>query len=274
MADIIQTTEISELTSTTSPASGDKLAIQKSNGETMNIDYAELARNIITQYNAQTLAGSAQSVKSALDTLNSNLTNNDILGLSQTKTKIPNGSDFDNYKTPGVYHVESDASAATMSHIPRRASGKLIVMARHSAAYLAQYYYPSTADHIRYIRTFGLNTWGDWIQETLNYVNNHNKSFSVNISSESTNTFEECGFSAYQYGAYYVIARIDGTPDGTWVGVIRHNAAGYQITDIYKGDASNTPYVDANGVLKTDSSSVVLVSLLVFPIIVWGNRLS
>ena len=37
------------------------------------INYAELAKQIITEYNTQTLAGSAQSVKSALDALNSNL---------------------------------------------------------------------------------------------------------------------------------------------------------------------------------------------------------
>lgn len=35
------------------------------------VDYAELAKQIITEYNTQTLAGSAQSVKSALDALNS-----------------------------------------------------------------------------------------------------------------------------------------------------------------------------------------------------------
>lgn len=37
------------------------------------VDYAELAKQIITEYNTQTLAGSAQSVKAALDALNSNL---------------------------------------------------------------------------------------------------------------------------------------------------------------------------------------------------------
>lgn len=36
------------------------------------VNYAELAKQIITEYNTQTLAGSAQSVKSALDALNSN----------------------------------------------------------------------------------------------------------------------------------------------------------------------------------------------------------
>ena len=41
------------------------------NGSTAEkVDYAELAKQIITEYNTQTLAGSAQSIKSALDTLN------------------------------------------------------------------------------------------------------------------------------------------------------------------------------------------------------------
>lgn len=39
------------------------------------VDYAELAKQIITEYNTQTLAGSAQSVKSALDALNSKMPN-------------------------------------------------------------------------------------------------------------------------------------------------------------------------------------------------------
>lgn len=37
------------------------------------VDYAELAKQIITEYNTQTLAGSTQSVKAALDVLNSKL---------------------------------------------------------------------------------------------------------------------------------------------------------------------------------------------------------
>ena len=209
-----------------------------------------------------------------VSTLYSNLTNDDILGYSNLKTKIPNGSDFNDYKTPGVYYVESDASGATMVNIPRKSSGKLIVMARHTIGYLAQYYYPSTGDFIRYIRKFGANSWGDWITEEINPYNTCPKQFSLgNLSSASDKTFEDLGLTSYQYGAYFIVARSDGAPDGTYVGVLRHNAAGYQITDIYKGQASTTPYFTADGIAKVDSSNAVSCAAIVHPILVWGNRI-
>ena len=62
--------QIIDYTPATTLATGDKLLLQKADGSTMNVDYAELARNIITQYNAQTLAGSAQSVQSAINIVN------------------------------------------------------------------------------------------------------------------------------------------------------------------------------------------------------------
>ena len=78
MSDEIQKKQIIDYTSTTTLANGDKLLLQKADGTTMNVDYTELARNIITQYNAQTLAGSAQSIQSAFAALNSKLTNSII----------------------------------------------------------------------------------------------------------------------------------------------------------------------------------------------------
>lgn len=74
MSDEIQKKQIIDYTSTTTLANGDKLLLQKADGTTMNVDYTELARNIITQYNAQTLAGSAQSIQSAFAALNSKTT--------------------------------------------------------------------------------------------------------------------------------------------------------------------------------------------------------
>lgn len=53
--------------------------------------------------------------------------------------------------------------------------------------------------------------------------------------------------------------RIDSTVDGAYAAFVRHNAIGYQITEIHKGSHANTPYVDSNGVVKTsyDTPSTV-----------------
>lgn len=326
------------------------------------VNYAELAKQIITEYNTQTLAGSAQSVKSALDALNSKINNPSIttiealntyltnlpsagrgivmvngtvanaliernasaiatvakmdnttadmslyslggnylgiirynfststvtkrieaaqnsyttIDVSNNHTLIPSGSDFNNYTTPGVYYVMSDSDGATMVNAPRKSSGKLIVMARHTSGYLAQYYYPSTSNFTRYVRSYGGGSWSAWITEEISYENAGRRQYSLgSISSSSTATFEELGLTQYQYGAYFVVLRIDSSLDGTWAGIVRHNSAGYQINEFYKGEAAGTPYVTTDGIIKTNSSGSITCYGLVFPLNVWGILLS
>lgn len=162
-----------------------------------------------------------------------------------------------------------------MANAPRKSSGKLIVMARHTSGYLAQYFYPSTSYFIRYVRSYGGSTWNAWVQQDINYENISNRQYAVgNISSASNKTFEECGLTKYQYGAYFVVLRTDGAADGTWAGIVRHNSAGYQISEFYKGESGHTPYVTTDGIIKTIDSATVSCYGLVFPINVWGNLLS
>ena len=113
--------QIIDYTPATTLATGDKLLLQKADGSTMNVDYAELARNIITQYNAQTLAGSAQTVKSALDTLSSNSYS------LKSGTNVASGADFNTYTTPGIYFVTNNSTAAGCANCPSGRAGKLIV---------------------------------------------------------------------------------------------------------------------------------------------------
>lgn len=209
--------------------------------------------------------------RAEVDALNSNIT----IDVSNKHTMIPSGSDFNSYTTPGVYYVESDASGAKMVNIPRKSSGKLIVMARHTSGYLAQYFYPSTAYFIRYVRSYGGSTWSAWTQQDINYENASNRQYELgSISSASNKTFEELGLTKYQYGSYFVVIRADGLPDGTWAGIVRHNSAGYQISEFYKGEATNTPYVTTDGIIKSNNSTAITCYGLVFPINVWGNLLS
>lgn len=85
--------------------------------------------------------------------------------LSVADDVIPNNSDFNDYYMPGVSRVPSDASAATMSNCPYAASGKLIRLARTTAAsngYTMQLYIPSSgAQHI-YTRNYNAGSFTGW----------------------------------------------------------------------------------------------------------------
>jgi len=60
----------SDLEEVTSPSSGDEMLLCGSS-DARRIDYTKLAKAIIEEYTGSTLAGSAQSIKSAFSTLNS-----------------------------------------------------------------------------------------------------------------------------------------------------------------------------------------------------------
>lgn len=62
------------LTAASSIASGDFLRMVTSAGAARKIDYSKLAKAIVEEYNGSTIAGSAQTLKEALDSLNSKTT--------------------------------------------------------------------------------------------------------------------------------------------------------------------------------------------------------
>lgn len=85
--------------------------------------------------------------------------------LSVADDVIPNNSDFNDYYMPGVSRVSSDASAATMSNCPYAASGKLIRLARTTAAsngYTLQIYIPSSSTQHIYIRNYNAGSFTAW----------------------------------------------------------------------------------------------------------------
>ena len=85
--------------------------------------------------------------------------------LSVADDVIPNNSDFNDYYMPGVSRVPSDASAATMSNCPYAASGKLIRLARTTAAsngYTMQMYIPSSSAQHIYTRNYNAGNFTDW----------------------------------------------------------------------------------------------------------------
>ena len=132
---------------------------QSSDTVTNKIDYAELAKQIVTEYNAQTLAGTAQSVKAALDTIGANYKN---LGAT---TAIPSNSDLNNYTTPGSYSAQSDAIAATITNAPITRAFTLDVenaLGISSSAWRRQIVRASASPDDVYQRFTGGNTWSDW----------------------------------------------------------------------------------------------------------------
>ena len=107
----------------------------------------------------------ASNVDQALTSLNSNINNRIITTTGDKVTSIDSNSDLDNFKTGGVYVVRSDAIASTIAHIPRPASGRLIVIPEFSdnSSYVYQYYLPSTAANMVYSRKF-VTSWSGWSQ--------------------------------------------------------------------------------------------------------------
>ena len=82
--------------------------------QTTKIDYTALAQAIIEQYNASTLAGSAQSVKAALDGLVQKSLPTEIA----PRTTIASNDDLNTYTTAGIYKCASATIAASLSNCP------------------------------------------------------------------------------------------------------------------------------------------------------------
>ena len=92
----------------------------------------------------------------------------------------------------------------------------------------------------------------------------------VSVSSASTDTLNDLGIVTTPYGAFLLALRIDAASDGAWFGFARHNAAGWQITEIYKGSDSRTPYFDSSGAIKTASTSAITVHGFLLVLSTWN----
>lgn len=85
--------------------------------------------------------------------------------LTMAENVIPANSDFDDYYTPGVYRVASDAIGQTIQNSPYLASGKLIVTTRTTsgrAGYMTQIWMPSTTVQRIHIRNYNAGSFSDW----------------------------------------------------------------------------------------------------------------
>ena len=114
------------LTAVTSVAAADFARVVTSAGASVKATFANIAKYIIETYNGSTVAGSAQSVKSALDSLNSNLSNlisykdytfsnlgftADVVGTRGLQQQIDLTSDIVTYGTPVAISIVSIADS-------------------------------------------------------------------------------------------------------------------------------------------------------------------
>ena len=132
---------------------------QSSDTVTNKIDYAELAKQIITEYNAQTLAGAAQSVKAALDALNSK---------SFIDSQEING-DIDDQSTypTGTFLIHFAIAKTEASGTKPLTDGFLVTFiyrnnpSTPTSSYMTQVFIEDNLP-IVYIRGFNKGTWSNW----------------------------------------------------------------------------------------------------------------
>lgn len=122
--------------------------------------YAEVVKQGIEEYAGSTLAGSAQTVKSAIDALNSK----NIFNLG---TSIPANSDLNNYTAFGNYF---SSSASDLTNSPTSVTNtalQLWVVPRANAErafQVAFVYVPGNLPEV-YIRSMtGATLWSNWKQ--------------------------------------------------------------------------------------------------------------
>ena len=75
MATTMTEIPIKDLALTTAPA-GKQLLVRDASAGLQRIDYDQIAKNLVESYGSSSLAGKNQSIKAAIDSLNSGLTQN------------------------------------------------------------------------------------------------------------------------------------------------------------------------------------------------------
>ena len=155
MADITMVKE-KVLDAVSSIASGDFLRVVTSGGHARKIDYNLLAKAIIENYTGSSVAGSNQSVKAALDSLNSN---------AMMPGSVNYTGDINNITKMGYYY-----GSANMTGLPDGVTGAHIYCFRTSYR-ITQFLLPfnMTALFVRNSADSG-TTWASWKKAALSAV--------------------------------------------------------------------------------------------------------
>lgn len=136
------------LTAVTSVAAADFARVVTSAGASVKATFANVAKYIVETYNGSTVAGSAQSVKSALDSLNSKY------------GYISTGS-YNDIQTYGMYLCQS------LTNAPSSSFSQYCLIVLGSALTTKQIAFPTANDNNVYIRHYTNSTWSAWVAHVL-----------------------------------------------------------------------------------------------------------
>lgn len=127
---------------------------------TVNMD---ITCEISNAYSAYDLLGLITTNTTNISALSNSLPKYFALSYNDAAT-IPDNSDFDNYTTEGTYKITNNTHAATMSNIPAKVAGKLVVMTTAQAGRIVQWYIANntTYNARMYQRFYDGTGWTAW----------------------------------------------------------------------------------------------------------------
>lgn len=153
MSDIVMKQE-STLTNKTTPTMTDLLRLVGSDDHSYKALVSDVAKAIIETYAGSTVAGSAQSVKSALDALNSKLLNRDGGDITP--------SNVDSLTSPAIYSRYIEANNITGVSAAGGAFGLFIVTNNTQAATrVGQYIFMPNNGYVAFRYKSG-TSWSSW----------------------------------------------------------------------------------------------------------------
>lgn len=134
------------------PATGSQLVFDTGSA-TYKALVSDVAKVIMEQYSGTTLAGSAQTPKAAIDTLNSNLTRN-------TGFPLENTADLNSFYASMVNGNFSFARyTQTSSNIPRTGGSGVVMTFRNSPNYGGQVAFDDVATYYRPVASGSFGAW-------------------------------------------------------------------------------------------------------------------
>mgnify|MGYP006908810227 CR=1 FL=1 len=167
------------------------------------------------------VANLTTSASNCVDAINELKTASNKALTGEPQTRIPSGSNFNNYTTAGTYYVYSDSDATSISNMPQSASGTLFCVYRgNSSSYLMQIYVTTSSVQRVWTRLYNNGTWTRWLQNGGHIV----ITGTVTTSSGGTASLQET-YNTDEWGLVSISA----------VGAV----SGYVLIPYKYGDAAN-----------------------------------
>ena len=167
------------------------------------ISYNDVINNCASTSTIKPLsAAQGKNLQDQITAINNNKLITSNSGSTQT---ISSNANLNSYTTPGTYVISSDATAETISNMPRSASGKLIVVQKkNDTDYLMQFYIPTTDPAIIDMRSKSTSNWTDWT--TINPAQlNARTTFQSNI--DVTQLFSSSSYMTISSAKLYLVGQ-------------------------------------------------------------------